>query len=149
MTLNEYKKAFSYVLREQNRRVSPDHFNHQRRLKQFLADKKITSELEKDFIDLKFSQDRQDFIGEVKITREHWLQIDQAFRSSIGQLLDYAHVQCEGPVKLIMFLDDDLDASRVELASKSGISVVVEKTHGHYTVCNPKVNKRVAAIFRT
>jgi len=69
MTLNEYKKAFSYVLREQNRRVSPDHFNYQRRLKQFLADKKITSELEKDFIDLNFSQDPPRF---------HWRGEDYA-----------------------------------------------------------------------
>ena len=43
--------------------------------------------MEKDFVDVSFSASRQDFIGEIKVTR--YLTLAQAFRAALGQLLDY------------------------------------------------------------
>src|ERR1700730_514192 len=118
-------RACSYVLGELDRTVSPEHYNYQVRLKKFLESRKIQAQFEKDFIDVMFSIGASDFIGEVKVTG--WLRIDQAFRAALGQLLDYAHTRCSGPIGLVMFLDKDLDPRRLELASNLGIAVVVER----------------------
>jgi len=123
--LDEYKRAFSYVLGELDRSVSPDHYNYQVRLKRYLASKGVTAEFEKDFVDVRFSAGGTDFIGEVKVTGG-WLRVEQAFRAALGQLLDYAHTRCEKPVSLIMFLDKELDTKRLELADKLGIAIISE-----------------------
>jgi len=47
--------------------------------------------MEKDFVDVSFSVDEQDFIGEIKVTRN--LTLAQAFRAALGQLLDYSHIR--------------------------------------------------------
>jgi hypothetical protein len=86
-----------------DRTVSPDHYNYQRRLKEFLKTEGVSAEFEKDFIDVSFSHRGALYIEEVKVTG--WLRIDQAFRAALGQLPDYAHTRCEAAVRTIMFLD--------------------------------------------
>ncbi|MGB8411839.1 MAG: hypothetical protein WCE23_03340 [Candidatus Binatus sp.] len=47
----------------------------------------------------------------------------------------------------VMFLDREIDVDRLELASKLGISVVVER-HGRFVRSNPKVHPALTRIFR-
>jgi hypothetical protein len=81
----------------------------------------------------------------VKVTAG-WLRIEQAFRAALGQLLDYAHTRCEQPVSLIMFLDKELDAKRLELADTLKIAVVSEKGK-RYFLRSSKANQALKLLF--
>lgn len=49
----------------------------------------------------------------------------QAFRTALGQLLDYGYVQVGTPPQLVMFLDQPLDQKRLSLARFLKIALVV------------------------
>ena len=66
---DELRKAYSYVLGTAERTVIPEHQNYQVRLGQFLKDRSVTAEMEKNFVDVSFSVDGESFIGEIKVTR--------------------------------------------------------------------------------
>jgi hypothetical protein len=121
-SFDELKKAYSYVLGTAETIVVPEHQNYQVRLTKFLADRGVRAEMEKDFVDVSFSAGGQDFIGEIKVTRN--LTLAQAFRAALGQLLDYGDL-LQKPPALIMFLDQALDQRRLKLASMLKIAVVV------------------------
>jgi len=79
--------------------------------------------MEKDFVDVSFSVGGQDFICEIKVTRN--LTLAQAFRAALGQLLDYSHPRVGKPWQMVMFLDQRLDQRRLKLTSVLKIAVVV------------------------
>ena len=74
-------------------------------------------------MDVSFSLGEQDFIGEIKVTRN--LTLVQAFRAALGQLLDYGYVGMGKRRQVVMFLDQPLDHQRLSLASLLKIAVVV------------------------
>jgi len=121
-SFDELKKAYSYVLGKAERTVVPEHQNYLVKLTKFLADRGVRAEMEKDFVDVSFSAGGQDFIGEIKVTRN--LTLAQAFRAALGQLLDYGDL-LQTPPEMIMFLDQTLDQRRLKLASMLKIAVVV------------------------
>lgn len=85
-SFDELRKAYSYVLGTAERTVIPEHQNYQVRLSQFLKDRGVTAEMEKNFVDVSFSVDGESFIAEIKVTRN--LTLAQAFRTALGQLLE-------------------------------------------------------------
>lgn len=121
-SFDELRKAYSYVLGTAERTVVPEHQNYQVRLSQFLKERNIMVEMEKNFVDVSFAVEAEDFIGEIKVTRN--LTIPQAFRAALGQLLEYGYLQFPTPPHMIIFLDQRLDDQRLRLASTLGIAVV-------------------------
>ena len=97
------------------RTVIPEHQNYQVRLSQFLKERGVNVEMEKNFVDVSFSVDGEEFIGEIKVTRN--LTLAQAFRTALGQLLEYGHLLFAEPPQLIMFLDQKPDERRLQLAT--------------------------------
>jgi hypothetical protein len=144
-SFDELKKAYGYLLGNIERIVVPEHHNYQVRLSTFLAGKGIDADMEADFVDVSFSLEGSNYIGEIKVTRN--LTIVQAFRAALGQLLDYAHTRGATPPQMIMFLDRPPDKIRLELASLLSISVV----HGEgerFVLLNPgRSNSQLAALF--
>jgi hypothetical protein len=126
---NEMRKAYQYALGGLDRTVVPEHYNYQVQLKQYLTEKGLQPEFERHFLDVSFEIDRQRFIGEIKVTR--FLTISEAFRTALGQLLEYAYTKFDRPPRMIMFLDAPLDSPRVKLARQLGISVVIRE-HGTF-----------------
>ena len=55
----------------------------------------------------------QDFIGEIKVTRN--LTLAQAFRAALGQLHDYGDLRVGKRPEMIMFVDQPLDQRRLTL----------------------------------
>ena len=96
-------------------------------------------------MDVRFQLEGQTFIGEVKVTT--YLSLDEAFRTALGQLLFYGHVGFENPPELIMLLDQKPDDKRLRLASKLGVSVVVEIEEGKFILLNPEVAQPLASVF--
>lgn len=133
-TFDEFKKAYSYVLDLPGRTVIPAHQNYQVRLKRYLAKKKIDTDMEKDFIDVDFVTNGEHYIGEIKVTTH--LTLQQAFRTALGQILDYANSMFKKPPRMIMFLDERPDSRRLELATRLGIAVVVEQGND-FVLLNP------------
>jgi hypothetical protein len=121
-SFDELRKAYSYVLGTAERTVIPEHQNYQVRLGQFLKERNVKFEMEKNFVDVSFSVAGEDFIGEIKVTRN--LTLAQAFRTALGQLLEYGHLLFAQPPHLIMFLDQKPDERRLQLASELKIAVV-------------------------
>ena len=121
-SFDELRKAYSYVLGTAERTVIPEHQNYQVRLGQFLKERNVKFEMEKNFVDVSFSVTGEDFIGEIKVTRN--LTLAQAFRTALGQLLEYGHLLFIKPPHLIMFLDQKPDERRLQLASELKIAVV-------------------------
>jgi hypothetical protein len=132
-SFDELKKAYSYVLGTAERTVVPEHQNYQVRLTKFLADRGVRAEMEKDFVDVSFSAGGQDFIGEIKVSRN--LTLAQAFRAALGQLLDYGNL-LQKPPAMIMLLDQTLDQRRLKLASMLKIAVVVAEGE-KFVLLNP------------
>jgi hypothetical protein len=87
-----------------------------------LKERNVKFEMEKNFVDVSFSVAGEDFIGEIKVTRN--LTLAQAFRIALGQLLEYGHLLFAEPPNLIMFLDRKPDERRLQLASELKIAVV-------------------------
>jgi hypothetical protein len=121
-SFDELRKAYSYVLGTAERTVVPEHQNYQVRLSQFLNERNIAVEMEKNFVDVSLSVDGEVFIGEIKVTRN--LTVPQAFRAALGQLLEYGYLLFPTPPHMIMFLDERLDDQRLRLASTLGIAVI-------------------------
>lgn len=134
-SFDELRKAYSYVVGTAERTVIPEHKNYQVRLSQFLKERGVNAEMEKNFVDVSFSVDREDFIGEIKVTRN--LTLAQAFRAALGQLLEYAHLLFAEPPYLIMFLDQEPDDRRLQLATNLKIAVVLGNDTG-FVLSNPE-----------
>jgi hypothetical protein len=143
-SLDEYKKAYSYAVGAGDRTVIPEHYNYQVRLKKYLEGRGIGAEFETSFIDVTFTAGGRPFIGEIKVTTH--LSLPEAFRTAIGQLIEYAHLKFERPPGMVMFLDHRLDERRVALASKYAISVIAEEG-GRYVVLNPEVAPPLRDVF--
>jgi hypothetical protein len=145
-SFDELRKAYSYVLGTAERTVVPEHQNYQVRLSQYLKDRGVTAEMEKNFVDVSFSVDGVSFIGEIKVTRN--LTLAQAFRTALGQLLEYSYLLFPEPPHLIMFLDQKLDEKRLRLASDLKIAVVFGDG-AEFVLLNPDgVNRCLTQIFR-
>ncbi len=84
------------------------------------------------------------FIGEIKVT--HSLRVADAFRTALGQLLEYRHLKCAPSTALVMFLDQPLDSKRLELATQFGIAVVVARD-GQYTILNTDASPLLSEVF--
>jgi hypothetical protein len=108
--------------------------NYQVHLARFLNTQKIPAGMERDFIDVVFTLDGQLFIGEIKVTTN--LTVPQAFRTALGQVIEYAHLLFPELPHMIIFLDQVLDPRRVAIASGYGITVITF-TNGTFTVLNP------------
>jgi hypothetical protein len=144
-SFDELKKAYSYAIDSTERTVIPAHQNYQVRLQKFLASKGIAADMERDFVDVAFRLAALDCIAEIKVTTH--LTPQQAFRTAIGQVLDYAHTLYKVTPVMIAFFDARIDPQRVQLASKLGIAVVTEK-NGNFVLENPQVvPKEVVAVF--
>jgi hypothetical protein len=134
-SFDELRKAYSYVLGAAERTVIPEHQNYRVRLSEFLKERGIKAEMEKNFVDVSFSVDGESFIGEIKVTRN--LTLPQAFRTALGQLLEYGHLLLAEPPHLIMFLDQKPDERRLQLASAMKIAVVRENGT-EFVLLNPE-----------
>jgi len=89
--LADWKWAYEYVVNPTRKTVLRPHLKYQRELQSFLAARGVTAESEGNFIDVKFSIAGQTFLGEIKVST--YLTPAEAFRASVGQLLDYAHLR--------------------------------------------------------
>jgi hypothetical protein len=125
-SFDQLKRAYSYAIDSSERTVTPEHQNYQVRLKNFLNTRQIVADMERDYVDVGFSFGGLSFIGEIKVTTN--LTPAQAFRAALGQVLDYAYVLYPKPPKMIVFLDANVEAKRLKLASDLGIAVVVEQS---------------------
>jgi uncharacterized protein DUF3427 len=144
-SFDELKKAYSYVLGTAERMVVPEHQNYQVRLTKFCAQRGVTAEMEKDFVDVSFFIGKDKFIGEIKVTRN--LTLSQAFRSAIGQLLDYNDMLSEKASQMVMFLDQPLDERRLKLASVLHIAVIIPDKE-RFTLMNAdEANPALRALF--
>jgi len=144
-SLNEYRKAVHYVLGSAGRELDPKHHNYQVRLKRFLVRKGVSSEFERNFIDVTFKMKREAYIGEIKNTGLTGLS--EAFRMALGQLLEYAHLRFKTPPRMVMFLDSKLDDKRIDLATRLSVSVIWD-TGREYRVLNPDVSASLNRLFR-
>jgi hypothetical protein len=145
---DEFKKAYSYVLGgATDRTIIPEHQHYQTHLNRHLQQKGINCEMERDFVDVTFALDGAQFIGEIKVTRH--LTVPQAFRTALGQLLDYRYTQFGDVPHMIMFLDQQLDPTRVALANNLGVAVVVFDG-STFVLLNPETAPLcLATVFRT
>jgi hypothetical protein len=135
-SFDEFKKAFSYVLGTAPERiVVPEHQHFQVKLRAYLKGRGVVAEFERDFIDVSFSI-MERYIGEIKVTR--YLTLPQAFRSALGQILEYAYTRFERLPRLIIFLDQRLDSPRLRLADALGI-IVIAAIDDAFEILNPKV----------
>jgi hypothetical protein len=64
------------------------------------------------------------------------LTLAQAFRTALGQLLEYGHLLFAEPPNLIMFLDQKPDERRLQLASDLKIAVV-RGDEAEFVLLNP------------
>jgi hypothetical protein len=146
-TFSETKRAFQYVLGDLERHVNPAHHNYQARLKTYLQSRGVAAEFESDFVDVRWMQDGQSVIGEVKVTG--YLTLDQAFRAALGQLLVYAHLQFEEPPLMVMFLDSQPDDKRLALAKRLGVVVIAETTPNSFFFCNGSEAASIRRLFQS
>ena len=138
-------EAISYVLREVKRDVTPTHRLYQQRLGTWLKGRGVTPMFEENFVDVRFTLDGAEFIGEVKPSKN--LSLDEAFRIALGQVLFYGFVSCDSLPGMIVFLDREPDEKRLRLASKLGVSVVVAIEEGKFKLLNPEVAQPLASVF--
>jgi hypothetical protein len=134
-SFDEFRKAFSYAVGAvSDRIVVPEHYNYQVRLSMFLRDHGVHTEMERDFVDIAFTVGERKFIGEIKVTRN--LTLPQAFRTALGQVIEYGHLLFSELPHMIMFLDQVLDSDRIKIATKYGITVIV-LSEDEFRVLNP------------
>jgi len=141
---DDFKRMLSYALGSLERRVVPGHHNYQVRLKRFMAERGVVPEFEKDFVDVNFVLEGKRFIGEIKVTG--FLSLNQAFRIALGQLLEYKHLRFDSIPQMVMFFDSEPDTSRVELATRFSIAVVVEDGD-RYRLLNSDVAPELRVLF--
>jgi hypothetical protein len=141
----DMKSAVAFLVGSAERTLVPAHYNYQVRLKQFLKSKGIASNMERDFVDVDFSIDGERWIGEIKITTH--LTPEQAFRTALGQILDYASVLFETPPRMAIFLEFHPDEKRLILASKLGIAVVVAEDDDFTLVNSPASCESFSDLF--
>ena len=135
MSFDELRKAYSYAVGAvSDRIVVPEHHNYQVRLARFLKAQKIPVEMERDFVDVVFMLRGQPFIGEIKVTTN--LTLPQAFRTALGQVIEYAHLLFPQLPHMIIFLDQVLDSRRLAIASAYGITVIAS-TDDVFRLLNP------------
>jgi hypothetical protein len=143
-SFDEYKKAFSYIIGTTDRTVIPAHYNYQVRLGQFLRVKGIGPIFEKDYIDVKFLLEDTWFIGEIKVSA--LFGVNLAYRTALGQLIEYSRLQFKDRPQMIMFLDAQPDKRRIQLASELSIAVIAE-TNGEYHLLNPETAPLLQSLF--
>ena len=143
--LDELKDRFSYVIGRQKRTVNRVHQKYQIQLRDFLRERGLKADFEGDFIDVSFSLDGNDYIGEVKVT--NWLSMPEAFRIALGQILDYGSPSKSDSPRLIIFLDKEVDARRIKLAGTLGIVVVVSNQKKGFAVKNPNIDPALDRLF--
>jgi len=119
-----------------DRIIVPEHYNYQVRLSNFLKDHGVAVEMERDFVDVTFTIDGKQFIGEIKVTRN--LTVPQAFRTALGQVIEYGHLLFPEVPQMIIFLDQVLDAERLRIATKFEITVIA-LSEGKFVILNPSV----------
>lgn len=123
--MTKYRRAFTYAVDRAERVTEPRHQHYQVRLRAHMNGLVVDLECERDFVDVRFVLGGRQYIGEIKITDP--LRLEEAYRTALGQLLEYAHLKFDEPPAMVMFLDKPLDAKRLALANVLGIAVVVEK----------------------
>lgn len=126
--------------------MNPAHQHYQVDLKAFLSAKHLKAELERDFVDVGFSLNGRHFIGEIKVT--NCLTPAQAFRTAVGQVLEYSWIKVDDRPAMIVFLDTRIDEARISLASRLEISVVT-KLGDDFVLLNPGVSPELQSIFPT
>jgi hypothetical protein len=144
-TFGQAREALAYVLGDVQRVFVPAHHNYQVRLQQFLTQRGIDAEWERDFVDVRFTAAGRLFIGEIKVTS--YLTLDEAFRTAIGQLLFYGHLQFDLLPGLVMLLDRSPDAKRIAMATRLGISIVVEEEIGAFKLLSQAQAPELHTIF--
>jgi hypothetical protein len=151
-SFDEFRKAFSYAVGAiSDRIVVPEHHNYQVCLARFLQDRGISVEMERDFVDVAFALNGKSFIGEIKVTRN--LTIPQAFRTALGQVIEYAHLLFPEVPNMIIFLDQALDFQRVTIATTYSITVIA-LVEGKFRVlncssCPPDVREAILRDYPT
>jgi len=143
--LDELKDQFSYVIGRQTRTVNRVHRKYQIQLRDFLRGRGVKLDFEGDFIDVSFSLDGNDYLGEVKVT--NWLSTAEAFRIALGQILDYGSASKTESPRLIIFLDKELDARRIKLASALGVAIVISNQKKRFALENPNIDPALAGLF--
>jgi hypothetical protein len=144
-SLDDYQRAFRYVLGTMERQVVPAHQHYQMRLRRFLADRGVSAEWERDFIDVRWQLREQTWIGEVKVTR--YLTIEEAFRTALGQLLVYAAKHFATTPGLVMFLDTQPAQALLSLATRLNVAVVVETAPGVFELASSSSGVGLRQIF--
>jgi hypothetical protein len=144
-SLDEYQRAFRYVLGTLERQVVPAHQHYQMRLRGFLEARGVAADWERDFIDVQWQRAGQTWIGEVKVTR--YLTVEEAFRAALGQLLVYAAKRFPVPPRLVMFLDQTPEESLLRLAMRLDIAVVVESAPGEFELRSESGDTHLASLF--
>lgn len=135
-SFDEFKKAFSYAVgNAPERTVVPEHQHFQVKLSAYLKARHVVAEFERDFIDVSFGI-MERYIGEIKVTR--YLTLQEAFRSALGQILEYGYTRFERLPRLIIFLDQRLDSPRLRLADALEI-IVIAAIDDAFEILNPKV----------
>lgn len=100
--------------------------------------------MERDFIDVAFTA-CETYIGEIKVTRN--LTVAQAFRTALGQVIEYCYLRCNGSPHMILFFDRPLDPGRLKIASTYDITVVVSDGE-EFVLQNPEIaSPALTAIF--
>ncbi len=143
--LDKLKDRFKYVIDRQKRTVNKVHQKYQIGLRDFLRARGLKPDTEGDFVDVSFLIDSNHYLGEVKVT--NWLSLAEAFRSALGQILDYGSASKSANPRLVIFLDRRLDARRIKLATALGIAVVVSKERGNFVLENPSIDPVLERLF--
>ena len=147
-SFDEFRKAYSYAVGAvSDRIVIPEHQHFQVQLAKHLRDQRVRFEMERDFVDVVIYLPEGAYIGEIKVTRN--LSIAQAFRSALGQVIEYAYTLFDPLPRMIVFLDQELDTARLRIATALGISVVV-LVEGTFRLQNSEISTgELRGIFST
>jgi len=133
-SFDEFKKAYSYAVDSSDRTIIPAHHNYQVRLQEYLLNRNVKAEMERDFIDVGFRHAGEHYIGEIKVTTH--LTISQAFRAALGQVIVYAHSLFPELPKMIIFFDHRPEPRQIKIATKYSIGIVID-AGGQFVLLNP------------
>ena len=136
--------GYSYISPKARVVVAQRHEKYKKALKVHLEDHDVSPTFEKDFVDVRFLLGSRRYLGEIKVTNPP--RTPEAFRMALGQLLEYRHITFSGNAAPIMFLDRDLDDTRLEIANALGISVV-SRNGSSFRLLNPKIDKHLRLVF--
>jgi hypothetical protein len=144
-TLDEYQRAYRYALGTAERQVVPAHQHYQMRLRAHFEARGTSAEWERDFIDVRWEQGGQTWIGEAKLTR--YLTAAEAFRAALGQLLVYGATQFTEQPRMVMFLDQIPGEPLLHLAERLGVAVVVESLLGVFELHSVPPDSELTPMF--